>query len=258
MRNAALGEAGTQYVVAHSMGGMVARWAWATLGNTGEQDLFARLVCIGTPHLGTYSAALGWTERQSSMNLIAGIKRGLANFPHPVLTVASELMNQQTYSLVSTWPGTYATLPPPVDPPPADDPLRNTVYNAATWAASYGAPPQAQLDWAREIWWHAMQLPGVIPPPSRMRQVVGVGLATPRTLVAASGFSPRALPGNAWLGLGAILGVRAPCPPLKRTRTAMARCIARPRCGPATNRWCCSVSIPRCRLTPRCCRGFGG
>jgi len=205
LEQTAEGAAGSQYLACHSLGGMLARVAWRKLVERGKGFIVKRIVTIGTPHRGSYATAQTWCEQNSSMNSFAVAKRGPFNIPLPHFLALQEGINVGAYSLFASWTAPYETLPIPDAQGVEVDPLRPTVYDATTWAASYASPPQSLLDLARNEWWPYIAAPASMPPADVLRCVAGRGMQTAQRLVAPSFFNGRALHGNPLRGLGLIL-----------------------------------------------------
>lgn len=96
-------------VVAHSMGGLVARY-YLTLGPGRDRDRIANLVTLGTPHGGTEFSLLGIGRAQVEMQPKAAFFQRLENARLPASTKATVLWSRAD-SLVwserqAHWPGT--------------------------------------------------------------------------------------------------------------------------------------------------------
>lgn len=81
-------------VVAHSMGGLVARWWWAVLGG---HQICRALITVGTPHRGA-PKAIDW--------LLNGIRLG----PRPVAAMSSWLLTDAA-AVLAGWESTWELLP---------------------------------------------------------------------------------------------------------------------------------------------------
>ncbi|MEV4049635.1 hypothetical protein AB0J55_00470 [Amycolatopsis sp. NPDC049688] len=81
-------------VIAHSMGGVVARWWWAVLGG---HRICRSLITVGTPHRGA-PKAIDW--------LLNGVRLG----PGPMAAVSSRLLRSAA-EVVSGWESTWELLP---------------------------------------------------------------------------------------------------------------------------------------------------
>jgi len=117
-------------IVGHSLGGIVARLAWADLVRTGDTGLVRRIVTLGTPHWGSYGAVRVWSldaepvDQLSYLSLVsAGIfGAALAGAQGRIFFFAD------VAALFSTWPSVYETLPSLLAPDAASDPNRASIY----------------------------------------------------------------------------------------------------------------------------------
>ena len=146
------------HLVAHSMGGLVARTfiathadQWATMG--GADGHTGRLVMLGTPNRGSYAIPQVIVGLEAIVRSLAA-----ADIPDDLKTLCGVL---------NTFPGTLQMLPAPGTAPGVEK-----LYEAATW----GDPPvsQAHLDAARAR--HEQLAPVV--DPERMAYIAGEGVAT--------------------------------------------------------------------------------
>lgn len=155
---------GTVHIVAHSMGGLVARSLslrypelWAAMGG--------RLVMLGTPNRGSYAIALTLIGQERLVKLLS-----LVDVFHD---------RREIGRVLGTFPGPYELLPAPgaeVD----DD--RERLYSPEAWGGS--GVSRRHLDRAREF--HT-QMTEVIDP-QRLVYIAGYGRRTPHLVrVVASG-----------------------------------------------------------------------
>lgn len=137
-------------VVAHSMGGLVARAAYPHFVASGGGTRWTRTVYLGTPHGGSHSAAqqlAGWYlpyGQVSSFLEYWNLLRGLAGgsiFPSPTVQA-------QVKQTIASWPGLYALLPARTGPWQGADPNADALFNAANYATANPAVTQAHLDMA--------------------------------------------------------------------------------------------------------------
>jgi hypothetical protein len=151
------------HIVAHSMGGLVARrfmqrfpGTWATMQDADGLKRGGRLVMLGTPNRGSFAIAFVLTGMEK---LVRWLER--FDLQHDM----GELLD-----IINTFPGSYQMLPTP-ELAFQDDRLR--LYDSATWG---GFPvPQAYLDLGRRFQQelHAVQ------DPHRLLYVAGYGQPTP-------------------------------------------------------------------------------
>jgi pimeloyl-ACP methyl ester carboxylesterase len=146
------------HLVAHSMGGLVARTfvanrpdRWASLAD-GERG--GRLVMLGTPNLGSYAIP----------QAIVGLERNI----HKLAMLDWRHSREDLLSALNTFPGTLHMLPSPAKRPTADG-----FYDAETWDGLHVS--QDHLDAARA---HHELLADKAVDPDRMVYVAGNGVAT--------------------------------------------------------------------------------
>lgn len=158
------------WMVAHSMGGLVARLAWRALKNQGRDRQLAGIVTIGTPHYGSWEIPRLWGRLPLTYQGIA-LACGLR---HPA---AAGQAVEWIDAVVSSWPGAYELMPcPSAGPLPADDPfLAGALYTRPFYShtnrwVSGNALLRAQYTWS--------QLTAAVPP-GRLHQIVGHGASTP-------------------------------------------------------------------------------
>lgn len=201
----AQGEQGSQYLVCHSQGGIVARFAWKELIARGTQGIVRRIVTVGTAHRGTYSVFRVWREEDSDMNMIVALRRGPSNFPHPATLPLSIIIGQDVYGIFNSWQGSFDTLPLPDAEQLNLDPLLLSAYQSTNWESSLGTPVQEEFDRTRLTYWPSLQQDEALPPPSVMRCVGGNSILTPFRLLPKEPFNVRNIPFAGFRGLGLIL-----------------------------------------------------
>jgi hypothetical protein len=148
-------------VVAHSMGGLVARYA---LGLAGLPQL-TRLVTLGTPHEGSYGAAQALRGTYPTVRRLGALDRR-----HDAETLAREVF--------SSFPSIHQLLPPLAGPE------RGSLLDAATWPADGPGARAELLVAARDF------RAGLPAPDARCIAVCGMRQRTVTALVAdGSGFA---------------------------------------------------------------------
>lgn len=145
-------------LVAHSMGGLVARAAMALL----QRRAVKRLILLGTPNAGTYAPVQALCGTYPSVRKIA-----MLDLKHSPEYLAK--------SVFSTFPGLYQLLP-------ARDPkARVDIYDPRAWPRSASRPDRKLLTQARSA------RDALAPPDDRFRQIVGIGQETIVDIHAATG-----------------------------------------------------------------------
>jgi Lecithin:cholesterol acyltransferase len=191
-------------IVAHSMGGMVARRAWGALVARGRQGKVRRLVTLGTPHQGSYSVAALWAGESESLGqlaLLAAIGTLAQISLGPLATPAVHSIGQ-LIELSQSWPSLYALLPLLGSPDQIDDPLRPGLYSWP-WLGSAGVS-QHWLDLAGTTWAIEMLAGATYPPADVLTTVAGDGLPTPDRLVSPASLGYPSAYGRTTSGDGSV------------------------------------------------------
>jgi pimeloyl-ACP methyl ester carboxylesterase len=144
---AAIGE--PVHIVAHSMGGLVARMAAAKL----PKRCVRKLILLATPNLGSYAPIQALRGTYPFVRKVATLD--LAHTP--------EFLAANAFC---SFPGLYQLLPVRRDLSGTD------IYDAATWPANGPAPDARLLAQAESVF------AALAPADSRMRQIVGVNRET--------------------------------------------------------------------------------
>ena len=170
-------------IVAHSMGGLVARVAWSVLLAADQTARIGRIITLGTPHQGSYSMVELFTGDDSTFLLIVTlatlVNAALGAIPGPTPPCASVGVFNNL-EVVFTFPGFYQLLPLLNSPNQASDPNRLALYTAANWQPH--SPTQAWLDNASGPWATLMNSAASMPPAWVLTTVAGNGVPTPNLL----------------------------------------------------------------------------
>lgn len=166
-------------IVAHSQGGLVARWAWVALGLTGEQSLIRRIVTLGTPHRGSYGAVRVWSldneeiEQVFMLGVVApyGV---VLNWWFPPFNTPSVL---DLVRVAATWPSMYQLMPL-VDSDSAQyDPRRPELFDMDNWPAERQLS-SVHLSRSFNDWQSFLRHPSSTPPAEVLTTVAGTGQPT--------------------------------------------------------------------------------
>lgn len=138
------------YIVAHSMGGLVARAVYGLM-TPEERQRVKRLVTLGTPHGGAPQAvwemaSVDWIP--GNVALVASVV-GLGRDLIPILPGQGKIRDQ-VRATIASWPGLYELFPSP-DPrwPPFPDLTLPEVYQALTYFSDNPFVTQTRLDAAK-------------------------------------------------------------------------------------------------------------
>lgn len=166
-------------IVGHSLGGLVARLAWADLAFDGAQALLERIITICTPHLGSYSWPLCAGEGDPTISgvLLAQSVTAATYIPGNPFGSIPAYSWPELVATTATWPGMYCLLPPLAGDWQVTDPNRDEVYQAASWPQSHGIQ-QAWLDEARNQVQALLAGPSTRPPAGKLVCLVSRALPT--------------------------------------------------------------------------------
>lgn len=165
-------------IVCHSLGGLVARLAWADLVRTGETALVRRIVTLGTPHWGSYGAVRAWSLDAEPVTQLSYLSLTSAGVLGPVLAAAQGriFFPRDVATLFSSWPSVYETLPSLLAPDAATDPNRAQLYTHA-WPADRGVNT-TRLAEARDVFQPLLATANTLPPSWVLTTVGGEGYPT--------------------------------------------------------------------------------
>lgn len=136
------------YVVAHSLGGLIARWAYGLWKVDNNVDRWKRTVYLGVPHGGTYTAVTALSGYAPPLSLTAMLFIALSraskrlNNPLTPQPAVQERLNQ----VLASFPCLYQMLPVGTGPWAALDPDLGEVNKVANYTANNAFVRQARLD----------------------------------------------------------------------------------------------------------------
>lgn len=165
-------------IVAHSEGGLVARMAWYALTKTSQQHMVRRIVTLGTPHQGSYTAvqvALGISPIIDGILNINSVTAGLPALRGGFLR--HQLTAAEVSELALTWPSIYMLMPLLGGTENTTDPNRRLLYQKTNWPREAHVD-QSWLTFVRTTWGPLLLHPDTIPPFSVLTTVDGTGFGT--------------------------------------------------------------------------------
>lgn len=118
------------HIVAHSMGGLVARW-YIRENRARWDGNKSRLIMLGTPNYGSFA--------------VPQIITGLEGIVRKIATLDRHNDRAQVAAIANSFPGSYQMMPSP-----AKLPKMEALYDPATWVR-YAMIPKAFLDTARQF-----------------------------------------------------------------------------------------------------------
>jgi pimeloyl-ACP methyl ester carboxylesterase len=157
-------------IVAHSMGGLVARYMWSLMQTAGQGDQLTRLVMLGTPQTGTWEAVRLWMRLPHTYALIMDLLWAGQG-------IRAHLDSPWLDAVLTSCPGIYQLTPfrlygPLFDSSPAS---AASLYAAADYLPTAPLVQQQWLDAAIPV---QTVLQTAIPP-GRCATILGVGSLTP-------------------------------------------------------------------------------
>lgn len=167
------------YVIGHSMGGLLARVAYASLPASPLKTNWARSVYLGTPHGGTYIAAQYLAgQAPPGWPLVVLFNAGFRGVGHAgVLGLITRQSNAQLLETLASWPALYECLPSNLGQWEGDDPNLAALYIQPTYNATNPYVTQTRLTAAQATIATLQNDLGFARPPEVC--VVGTGQITP-------------------------------------------------------------------------------
>lgn len=139
------------YVVAHSMGGLVARVAYSEYRKTSPATNWKRSVYIGTPHGGSHWPGVGLSggiRSDSLLSIVANVLGGL-NVADIRRITSGEALLTRAKRVIASWPAFYELLPNLGSQWAGLDPHAAQMFDRANYVAENSAVTQARLDDAK-------------------------------------------------------------------------------------------------------------
>ena len=167
----------------HSAGGLVCRAAWAQLSASDRDTRVRRIICVASPHCGTYYAVntfAGVSEFMTQLAQLNQITGG--SFGSWVVFYSAAWGVTDLVDVACTWPALYQLLPVAGGSDAGTDPNRLSLYTATEW---HGLPvriSQRHLTTTRILFHSFLLDPSSRPPAHVMTVVSGRGTSTPATL----------------------------------------------------------------------------
>lgn len=166
-------------IVAHSMGGLVARAAYRYLVDELKGDYIRRIITIGSPHIGSYGLCQTFAGNDENVKSLAQAK-ALIFGRFDIVGIGDAPMDR-VLQVVTTWPGGYELLMK-YNWSPAEDPLNPEAYKASNYASQIQVQ-QSLMDRSKEDFWPWISDELFWPGPDVMRVIVGYGTPTPTYIV---------------------------------------------------------------------------
>lgn len=167
-------------LVGHSMGGLVARYAWLWLTNFGQNDRIRRIVTLGTPHLGshhTYEELTFYTDALSRWMRRANYIASIPKFLPAKFLYAQRLDEEDITGLFLSWPGFYDLLPSLLAEDAPEDRFLQQCYVPGNWPEKMGWS-QKHLDKVTGTYQPMLQSATSLPKKSVLITVAGQGADT--------------------------------------------------------------------------------
>jgi len=166
-------------IVAHSMGGLVARSCYKAMLAAGAEAQLKGLITLGTPHFGSWAPVRGFFALDAYYNLLMSAISWFQETRYGY-------HNAQLDSLIGSWPGWYELLPFRNHGPLAtNDPATAALLYTAGF---YVTAPGIQQHWLDSAAATQDAIQGVVPPFPLTTCVAGENFETPYEL--APGYPP--------------------------------------------------------------------
>lgn len=176
------------YLVAHSMGALLAWAAWAKLVDLTQTAAIARFLSFGAALAGSNATFLGIEEREDSLDILSlllaitqrnirnpfAIPQGLASYGFNQDGYSSQLLTMQL-----SWPGFYDLWPDFGLNDDAGDTYRPNLYTAGVWISSLVPPNITLANQEVTNFQRYLRQTKYVPPPSICAHVVGWNQQTP-------------------------------------------------------------------------------
>jgi pimeloyl-ACP methyl ester carboxylesterase len=151
-------------IVGHSLGGIIGRLAYSLLKGSNELALFRRLICLGTPHQGTWSVVELWSNKDSFAKALLLAQQTLGHLP---------VRTNDFLRVTTSWPSIYSLLPFQTKAMIEDPFIREMMYSCAlNWGLDRGVS-QAALDDAVNRYQPNLALPATLPPGDALVNIAG-------------------------------------------------------------------------------------
>lgn len=173
---------GDVYFVCHSLGGLLARLAYKRASDLGTAARWKRIVTLGTPHWGSYSAVATFTRQSETFrNLYLASLPANITIANGLQILATGAVTDHLDRVVTSWPSLYELFPSVHQPGLIGDPERADLLVIAEWAQINVRVKAAHLALAAST--HQALL-AAQPPDSVMVSVVGRGIPTAAAVVS--------------------------------------------------------------------------
>jgi len=197
-------------IVAHSMGGLVARAAWASLVLSGQESKVRRIVTLGSPHQGTYAPVSVLSGRYEALDQLEFVSYTLTSGIN-VLQWPIEFRRYNVPAIrdvAATWPALYSIFPVMGGSDAMNDPHRADLFERSNWPTSIPVQ-QTWLSYARAVFGPFLLSPTSQPPAWVLTTVAGQGVPTPAGLVRPELLGSAAAIGETQDGDGVVTGSSA-------------------------------------------------
>lgn len=168
-------------IVGHSLGGIVARFAWDRLMQTFGPGWISKVITIGTPHEGSFNMPWAFNSSNPTVQLITGYK--VATFAaraaaKEVDAFESLMTPARMIDIMMSWPSVYYLMPHyPLSPTAEEVLMYDRIYNAETYPY-YTNAKQERLDFARNVIQRQLRSRDLIPDPRKVGQIFGASFPT--------------------------------------------------------------------------------
>lgn len=171
-------QSGPVTLVGHSQGGLIARLVHYQMSVDGDDAKIRRIICLGTPHKGSWEIVKMWAGKSDTGQLFA-ILKGLKNINNPIafLLDSQEARIAALVTITRSWPSLYEMLPQQTGTAEYNLQVR-ALYASKTWTVGNGLYPVLINNAVNETMVR-LQHPRSVPQGRKLVCVVGKGSPTP-------------------------------------------------------------------------------
>lgn len=162
-------------IVAHSMGGLIARGIYRILKEQNKELLIKRIVTAGTPHLGSTSPAQTFVGTDPIIKTLANAK-ATVNLGSVRASASVTTCTANVVQSASTWPSLYDLLPDP-DQDPSNVIKADLLYQVASYPTAHQIS-ETELARAKGTAWKWINSADYVPPPEVLAMTCGFGYRT--------------------------------------------------------------------------------
>lgn len=166
------------WIVGYSFGGLIAREMYRQMSVIAPTPRIRRIVTIGAPHWGSYSA-VGLFGRIDPTYLQLAVASAPASYTFTEAVIAAQSANPFGFldKVTTTWPAVYHLFPNLAQPGVTNDPMRAQIYSQGNYIPFNSLVKAPWLQDAKAVL-ELLAGPSSIPAPDKIVCVRGLGVST--------------------------------------------------------------------------------